>query len=126
MVGHEDIPFTVNSSSIVGQVFGLPDSYTWYHVTAAASHGTHVTGIMLAEAGNGVGVVGTIGDHVGICLLVARVFDESGNQVTSVVTEAVEWCAENGARVINLSLGSNDNIDKNTQRVYDGLQMTES
>lgn len=37
--------------------------------------------------------------------MVARVFDESGSSDSSTVLESVEWCADQGAKVINLSLG---------------------
>jgi serine protease len=50
-----------------------------------------------------------IPSNQGICLLVARVFaDFEMTQSESVIYQGIEWCAENGARVINLSLGGPD------------------
>jgi serine protease len=40
-------------------------------------------------------------------LRIAHVFNDSGDrQFTSEINKGVEWCAINGARVINMSLGS--------------------
>lgn len=41
-VGHPDIPFSVDSSNILGQVFDLEDGETWYSPSTASYHGTHV------------------------------------------------------------------------------------
>jgi serine protease len=80
----------------------------WYNPIDV--HGTHVAGTIVAEGGNGEGVVGVIPSNKGICLLIARVFDDFGleDASASTVVAGVEWCANNGARVINLSLGSSE------------------
>jgi subtilisin family serine protease len=40
-------------------------------------------------------------------MLVARVFDDAfGSSASSEIDRAIEWCADNGANIINLSLGS--------------------
>ena len=62
---------------------------------------------MLAQGGNNEGVVGIIPrPDPGICLLIGRIFDDSGWQENSIIYEGVEWCVDEGARVINMSLGS--------------------
>ena len=68
-------------------------------------------GTIIAEGGNGVGVVGMIPDTQGICMMIARVFDERGTQDESHIMAAVEWCVDNGARGINMSLGGDDRDD---------------
>jgi serine protease len=66
-----------------------------------------VAGIIIAEGGNGKGTVGVIPTNLSICLLIARVVADVPALVTSSAgMAAVEWCADSGARVINLSLGT--------------------
>jgi serine protease len=91
--------------NIAGTEFEMPSNQFWYNPRDI--HGTHVTGTIVAQGGNGEGVVGVIPSNQGICLLIARVFaDNVGSASTSSVNAGIEWCANNKARVINLSLGS--------------------
>lgn len=66
-------------------------------------HGTHVAGV---AAGSGSA---SDGRYRGIApeaeLVVARVLDGAGNGRTSHVMAGIEWAMEQGARVINVSLG---------------------
>ncbi|MDX6643020.1 MAG: thermitase [Solirubrobacteraceae bacterium] len=66
-------------------------------------HGTHVTGIIAADADNGIGV-----DSVapGAKVLVIRVLDSNGNGTVDDVSAAVDYATGRGVDVINLSLGS--------------------
>lgn len=124
LVGHTDIPYASSvAENIRGEVFGLPNDLNWYEPSAGSSHGTHVTGTILAQANNGLGVVGVVPNAAseGICLLVARTFDATGFQDASFITEAVEWCAQQGAKVISMSLGSNAGLDQADADVYDRL-----
>jgi serine protease len=41
-----------------------------------------------------------------VCLLIARVFGDDGIQSFSFILQAAEWCGDNGARTINMSLGT--------------------
>jgi subtilisin family serine protease len=66
-------------------------------------HGTHVAGIAGAHTNNGVGVAG-VGWEARLMAL--RVLDAAGNGSWSNVAEAIIYAADNGARVINLSLVS--------------------
>lgn len=64
-------------------------------------------GTIIAQGDNDLGIVGVIPDNNNICLLIARAFgDADGGALSSSVDAALEWCGENDARVINMSLGS--------------------
>ena len=66
-------------------------------------HGTHVAGT-IAAMNNGAGVVGVSPGTVD--LLIADVFNDAGEgQNSSTIFAAVEWCADNGANIISMSLG---------------------
>ncbi len=67
------------------------------------SHGTHVAGIIGALTNNGKGVAG----HDWECrIMVLRVFDENGGGATeSRFLAAINYAIDNGADVINMSLG---------------------
>lgn len=62
-------------------------------------HGTQVAGIVAATRDNGVGVAG-IGD---LTLLTAKWWHQTGSDLT--VAESVCYAVDNGAHVLNLSLG---------------------
>ncbi len=64
-------------------------------------HGTHVAGIAAALTNNNLGVAGVSNSN----LLSVKVLDNSGSGSYSSVASGVSWAADNGARVINLSLG---------------------
>ncbi|HZU74604.1 MAG TPA: S8 family serine peptidase [Acidimicrobiales bacterium] len=66
-------------------------------------HGTHVAGIASAIADNGRGIAGMAPDAK---LVVAKVLDSSGSGNFNDVNAGIEWVVDHGARVVNLSLGS--------------------
>lgn len=66
-------------------------------------HGTHVSGIAAAAADNGKGVAGVAPDAA---LVVAKVLAAGGAGQPSDVIAGIKWVVDNGARVVNLSLGS--------------------
>mgnify|MGYP001250222834 FL=1 len=61
-------------------------------------HGTSMAGILVAD-----GWMQGIAPKVE--LLVAKALAENGSGDDSVVAEAIDWCASNGAQIISLSLG---------------------
>jgi subtilisin family serine protease len=65
-------------------------------------HGTHVAGIAAAVTNNGIGVAGVAPDAQ---LMPVRVLDEEGSGSLEDVAAGIRWAADNGAEVINLSLG---------------------
>jgi thermitase len=66
-------------------------------------HGSHVAGIAAAWAGNGGGVAG-VGYGANIRLINARVCGRVGCP-TSSIANGISWAADEGANVLNLSLG---------------------
>ncbi|ASA23586.1 S8 family peptidase [Paenibacillus donghaensis] len=66
-------------------------------------HGTHVAGIIGALVNNGEGVAGISWYNK---VLPVKALDNSGAGTTYSVAEGIIWAADNGAKVINLSLGN--------------------
>src|SRR3954468_24868969 len=65
-------------------------------------HGTHVAGIAAASTNNGIGVAGTAPNAK---ILPVRVLDSSGSGTGDDIVKGIEWAADQGAQVINLSIG---------------------
>ncbi len=65
-------------------------------------HGTHVAGIAAAGTGNGIGIAGVAWN----CrILPVKVVDENGDGYYSWIIDGILWAADQGADVINISLG---------------------
>jgi subtilisin family serine protease len=65
-------------------------------------HGTHVAGIIGAGL-NGVGVVGVAPE---VTILPVRVLDANGVGPNSDIGKGITWAVDHGAKVINVSIGS--------------------
>ena len=65
-------------------------------------HGTHVAGIIGATTGNATGIAAGAPD---VRILPVKVLRQSGSGSYSDVAAGIAWAANNGADVINLSLG---------------------
>ena len=93
-LNHEDLASKVvlsrnfTSSSTVDDRFG---------------HGTHVAGIAAAITNNGKGVAGV---GVNSSLMNIKVMGDDGSGYFSWIASGITYAADNGAKVINLSLGS--------------------
>lgn len=106
-VGHEDLAGNVVAT------YNASDKSE--DVTDDDGHGTHVAGIVAAQAGNGVGVAG-VSYNAGIVPI--KVMDGNGVMKSSYVIDALEWVIQNkdayNIRVVNMSLGtlglSSDNM----------------
>jgi serine protease len=79
-------------------------------------HGTHVAGTIGQETNNGIGVAGIAYNAT---ILPVKVFRRSGNSAfLSWIADGITWAAENGADIINLSLGG-PRVDPNTGQPID-------
>ncbi|MCP4164704.1 MAG: peptidase S8 [Chloroflexi bacterium] len=65
-------------------------------------HGTHVASIAAAATNNGRGVAGV---SWGAKIMPVKVLDAAGLGPTSVIADGIRWAADQGAEVLNLSLG---------------------
>jgi len=70
-------------------------------------HGTHVAGIIAAQADNGLGVAGAA---FGVRVLPVKALDCTGSGLLSDVAQGIVWATDQGARVINISLGSSADV----------------
>ena len=97
-----DTGVDLNHSGLVGRVTAGPDYVAGGTVTGDPNgHGTHVAGI----AGDN-DVSGGLGGAPNAHLLAVRVLDASGSGTDQQVYNGIVWAANNGATVINLSLGA--------------------
>ena len=65
-------------------------------------HGTHVAGITAATGNNGIGVAGM---DWNCRIMPVKVLDENGSGSNDSIAQGIEFAANNGADVINMSLG---------------------
>ncbi|MDL2238292.1 S8 family serine peptidase [Christensenellaceae bacterium OttesenSCG-928-K19] len=118
--GHEDFDRTTVNKTYRDYTYFLgPETPSYQHAADPDMHGTHVAGIIAASASNGKGGVGVASARNNGCveLIPVNVFawfkgtDDKGNTVwnlrasTDVITKAITRLADDGAKVINLSLG---------------------
>ena len=104
----------INSDEIFGNGFdddgnGYVDDASGWNFPASSpypfpdEHGTHVAGIIGAEGNNGIGVAGVSWD---VQLMPLDVFNGSKGASDVDIVNAIYYAANNGADVINMSLGS--------------------
>jgi subtilisin family serine protease len=84
------------------------------HITDDFGHGTHAAGIAGAEINNSVGVAGIAG---GSQLMTVKVLNQYGVGWYSDIAQGIVYAVDNGARIINLSLGG----DSPSQMLQDAV-----
>jgi subtilisin family serine protease len=85
---------------------GYNTIYPWKSPNDDNGHGTHVAGI-IAALNNSIGVVGVGPD---IDLYAIKVLNASGSGYLSDVIEGLDWAVANGMQVVNMSLGTSQNV----------------
>lgn len=80
----------------------------------ASGHGSHVAGIIAAAANNGIGGSGMAPNAK---ILPIKVLDQAGQGDARDVAAGVRFAADNGAKVINLSLGGSTESPSLTQAI---------
>lgn len=65
-------------------------------------HGTFVTGIIAAKRNNGAGIAGI---NPGARIMTLKILGKKGTSKTLAVYRAIRYAVDNGARVLNLSIG---------------------
>ncbi len=111
-----DTGFDFNHPDFAGaNIVGSANFVNDAHKTAqdGNGHGTHVAGTIAAQP-NGFGVTGVAYD---VNLLIARVLGDDGFGSTSGVIKGVNWCVDQGADILSLSLGS-DVGSKTEERAF--------
>ncbi|PCJ16494.1 MAG: alkaline serine protease [Candidatus Cloacimonadota bacterium] len=72
------------------------------HANDDQGHGTHVAGTIAQSTNNGLGVVGVAPEAT---IMPLKVLDGSGRGSITAIARAIRYAADNGAHVINMSLG---------------------
>ena len=90
-----------NFGSNKGRDFVDNDSDPSPDVPNKEYHATHVAGIVAAETDNNRGIAGISNGT----LLGVRTLNESGTGYTSDIADGIQWATDQGADIINLSLG---------------------
>ncbi|NJP05261.1 MAG: peptidase S8 [Chloroflexaceae bacterium] len=95
--GHPDLAGKVQAgyNAIMGDAYTEDDN----------GHGTAIAGIMAATTNNGAGIAGVCW---GCTIVPVKVLDGNGSGNDATVSDGIRWATDNGVRVINLSLGGQD------------------
>ena len=98
---YQQAPDLSSTSIVPGYDFVNNDS----HANDDGGHGTHVAGTIAQSTDNGVGVAGVA---FGATLMPIKVLDSRGQGSFDALAQGIMYAADQGARVINLSLSSRE------------------
>jgi len=96
--GVQQLPDLVGTEFVAGKSFisGLPEGLDDH------AHGSHVAGTIAQATNNGVGVTGVA---FGAKIMPLKVLSKDGRGSVGGIANAIRYAADNGANVINMSLG---------------------
>lgn len=96
--GYLQAPDLANTCFVQGWDFAYNDS----HPNDDYFHGTHVAGTIAQSTNNNLGVAGVA---FGACIMPLKVLDSSGSGTYVNIANGIRYAADNGAKVISMSLG---------------------
>lgn len=122
---HEDLEDSIwiNDDEIAGNNIDddgngyIDDTYGWNFYSDSSKvytgeeddHGTHCAGTIAASSDNNTGIAGIAGDTENVQIMVLKALGGSdGSGTTEDVIEAINYAEENGASIVNLSLGTSN------------------
>ena len=91
-------PDLANTSFVAGYDFVNNDT----HPNDDEGHGTHVTGTIAQSTNNNIGTAGIAFD---CSIMPIKVLDKTGSGTYANIAEGIYFAADNGVKVINMSLG---------------------
>ena len=95
---YEQAPDLAGTSFVAGYDFINDDD----HSNDDDGHGTHVTGTIAQSTNNGLGVAGIA---FNCTIMPVKVLDCAGSGTAASLADGILYAANNGARVVNMSLG---------------------
>ena len=111
VIGIIDSGILASHQELSGRVLAMADFFGNTSGADDYGHGTHVAGIAMASGNNGAGVPG-VAWGANVKIVSAKVCGPSGRGPfaqygcpTTAIVNGVTWAVDNGANVLNLSLG---------------------
>ncbi len=99
-----DTGYDTGHPDLAGQVIGSRSFIEGESVHDGHGHGTHVASTVAGTGAASDGRYGGVAPGAG--LLIGKVLDDQGYSYGSEVINGMEWAVEQGADIVNLSLGS--------------------
>lgn len=113
-----DTGIDFDHEDLLGKVVANRNCTDSYTSDDLYGHGTHVAGIIAAIPNNRIGIAG-LGYNVS--LINAKALGDAGSGYYSWIADCIVWAADNGAKVINMSLGGGNSskaLDDALQYAY--------
>jgi serine protease len=103
-VAYENYGGFSQAPDLAGATFVSPNDYVNNdaHANDDNGHGTHVCGTVRQSTDNSLGVAGLA---YNCQIMPVKVLDANGSGAYSAIANGIRWAADNGANVINMSLG---------------------
>jgi len=104
-VGYEDRAKFTELPDLKGITWVKPYNFVSNNKNANDDHGhgSHVTGTIAQVTNNGIGVTGIA---LNVKIMPLKVLSKNGSGSVGGIADAIRYAADNGAKVINMSLGS--------------------
>ena len=103
----------LNDNCITGWDYGSNDS----NPIDQDGHGTQCAGVAAGEANNAVGITGVAG---GCKIMPIKAMSNNGDITFTAITNALTHAADNGAKVISMSIGAENNMAEGNDLACDG------